>query len=100
MIRFAIRRGFTLVELLVVVIVLAALVALLMPALNKARHSAIWRKCGPIGIMDRAGKWRRTICMRRRASWPLRRMPVPHVLARVSSFDATIALTPRLSVGT
>ncbi|QOV89056.1 prepilin-type N-terminal cleavage/methylation domain-containing protein [Humisphaera borealis] len=95
------RRGFTLVELLIVVVVLAGVIALLLPALSKARKSAV------------ASRMMSEYDQRQGAAAPSRspaaagsdqsqageglRQPAA---ANISSFEADITLTPRLSVGT
>lgn len=91
------RRAFTLIELMVVVLILAALIAVLLPMLSRARKSAVASKMvnesqygqAPSMAMDN---------MRAAASagTPVAQRP----LARVQSFQADVILTPTLSVGT
>ena len=82
-------RGFTVVELLVVIVVIATLIALLLPAVQSAREAA-----------------RRSYLKSREAqlaegvtdgdsSDAEQLLP-----ARIQSFDAAVTLTPKLSVGT
>lgn len=94
------NRGFTLVELLVVMVFLALLAALLMAALSRARQSAIdakLRSNSDYGYAAEMANENSKRASERAATTPA--MPA-HPLARVSRFDATIALTPKLSVGT
>jgi prepilin-type N-terminal cleavage/methylation domain-containing protein len=90
------RRGFTLVELLVVVAIIAVIIALLLPAVQSAREAA--RKSS-----NRAKSSSEDAKYDQTPSQPAAGTPSalpPLAIARVMSFQATITLTPMLSVGT
>jgi len=82
------RRAFTIVELLAVVIVLAVMIALLLPAVQSVREAAS-KSCGRMPYRPEE--------MEEDAP-PEASAPLPR--ARLRAFTAEITLTPRLSVGT
>ncbi|MEO0477730.1 MAG: prepilin-type N-terminal cleavage/methylation domain-containing protein [Planctomycetota bacterium] len=102
------RRAFSLIELLVVISIIALLIAILLPALGRAKHSAMLSQClsnqrqVAIGGMNHAAD--------NKELWPEREMPfnenglsAPHVLKFSSgeadkAYDDRPALTPYIDL--
>src|SRR5688500_3809517 len=83
--------GFTLVELLVVVIIMAVLVAVLLPSLSRARRAALRHKLEPEVIQSITASGQSIATTTRAPQRPA---------ARAESFLADVTLTPQHSRGT
>jgi type II secretory pathway pseudopilin PulG len=92
--------GFTNIELLVVIGLLVLVAAILLPLLSHIRNRAYQSSIRAESNYGYAAEMAANNLKQAAAGPASGAAAPPHPLARVSRFDATIALTPKLSVGT